>query len=245
MELLLYCISPGPGLAIPSFLTGVGGQPVMTVSRASLHAVVSHCRRTDLTPDRETLQTYGRLIEWCHNHHTAIPYRFGYLLPDASRVQRLLTERRTHFEALLGGLRGCVEMGLRILLPWGTTGGPAAEGPAATAGSGLGYLTARRRFFAREDREGQEADQLAERVCLALAGLYRRHCLESRELPQGRLLSLYFLVPRAAQAAFREAARGLSNQGLGAVLLSGPWPPYNFVLAAPPLEWPAAVPENQ
>jgi len=55
------------------------------------------------------------------------------------------------------------------------------------------------------------------------------------------LLSMYFLVPRPAQGAFREAARGLSAPGPAAVLLSGPWPPYNFVLAAPPLTKAAAA----
>jgi len=56
---------------------------------------------------------------------------------------------------------------------------------------------------------------------------------------------LYFLVPRPAQGAFREVARGLSAQGPGAVLLSGPWPPYNFVLAAPPLKRPTSGLEEQ
>src|SRR5208337_766918 len=151
MELLLYCIFHGAGPAVPSFLTGVGGRPLMTVSRASLRAAVSHCHRADLNPDRETLQTYGRVIEWCHNQFTAIPFRFGYLLPDASQVERLLTERRTHYEALLEGLQDCVEMGVRIFLPWGPPGAPAEADRAAGAASGLAYLNARKRSFAWED----------------------------------------------------------------------------------------------
>jgi gas vesicle protein GvpL/GvpF len=245
MELLLYCIFPGSGLSVPSFLSGVGGRPLMTVGRASLQAAVSRCQRADLLPDRETLQTYGRIVEWCHYHYTAIPFRFGYLLPDASQVERLLTERRTHYEALLEGLQGCVEMGVRIFLPCAPPGGPAGEGCAAGAASGLAYLNARKRSFAWEDREEREADRLAEKVCLALTGLYRRHCREFRGLSQGRLLSMYFLVPKAAQDAFREAARGLSAPGPGAVLLSGPWPPYNFVLTPPPRERPPAALEKE
>ncbi len=217
----------------------------MTIGRASLHAAVSLCHRADLNPDRETLQTYGRVIEWCHNRYTAIPFRFGYLLPDASQVERLLTERRTHYEALLQGLQGCVEMGVRIFLPWEPPAGPSEADRAANAASGLAYLNARKRSFAWEDREEREAERLAEKVCLALTGLYRRHCRESRGLSQGRLLSMYFLVPRPAQGAFREAARGLSAPDPAAVLLSGPWPPYNFVLAAPPLESPTSALEKQ
>ncbi len=136
---------------------------------------------------------------------------------------------------------------------WGSAsfcpGNPRQAPPRQTAppalASGLAYLNARKRNFAWEDREEREADHLAEKVCLALTGLYRRHCRESRGLSQGRLLSMYFLVPRPAQAAFREAARGLSAPGPAAVLLSGPWPPYNFVLAAPPLESPTSALEKQ
>ncbi|MGA7579450.1 MAG: GvpL/GvpF family gas vesicle protein [Desulfobaccales bacterium] len=245
MELLLYCIFPGDGIAVPPSLTGVGGRPLITVGGANLRAAVSPCRRDDLHPDRQTWQTYGRIIEWYHNHYTAIPLRFGYLLPDASQVERLLTERRTYFKTLLEGLQGCVEMGIRIFLPRGALGGSAREDSAASTASGLGYLNARRRDFAREDREGREADLLAEKVCLALTGHYRRHLRESRGLPQGRLLSLYFLVPTAAQVAFREATRGLSAPGTSQVLLSGPWPPYNFVLATPPLQKPTAAMEAQ
>jgi hypothetical protein len=241
MELLLYCIFPGAGLTVPSSLTGVGGRPLITVHRGSLTAAVSPCGRAELNPDHQTLQTYGRIIEWCHHHYTAIPFRFAYLLPDATRVQGLLREGRTRFEALLEELQGCMEMGVRILLPRESPAGAAEEDGAASAASGLAYLNARRRGFARQDREGRDADRLAEKICRDLAGLYRRHCRESRALPQGRLLSLYFLVPKPAQGAFQEAARGLSAPGRGALLLSGPWPPYNFVAAAPPLTKPAAA----
>jgi gas vesicle protein GvpL/GvpF len=41
------------------------------------------------------------------------------------------------------------------------------------------------------------------------------------------LVSLYFLVPRAGTLQFREKARAFSSCDIK-ILVSGPWPPYNF-----------------
>jgi hypothetical protein len=47
------------------------------------------------------------------------------------------------------------------------------------------------------------------------------------------LLSLYFLVPGSAVESFRQAFRHLSATEPARLLLSGPWPPYNFVTNNP------------
>ena len=44
-----------------------------------------------------------------------------------------------------------------------------------------------------------------------------------------RFPSLYFLIPRESIDAFRQAFRQLSKTDSARLLLSGPWPPYNFV----------------
>ena len=57
-------------------------------------------------------------------------------------------------------------------------------------------------------------------------------CVKSKtEAPSPRLplLSLYFLVDRAVVESFRQAFRRLSEAESARLLLSGPWPPYNFV----------------
>ena len=52
---------------------------------------------------------------------------------------------------------------------------------------------------------------------------------EARALPEGRLLSLHFLTARAAAGDFREGVRRMALPGEAKLLVSGPWPPYNFV----------------
>jgi hypothetical protein len=46
---------------------------------------------------------------------------------------------------------------------------------------------------------------------------------------QDPMLSLYFLVQKGAVDPFRKAFRHIHSNGSARLLLSGPWPPYNFV----------------
>jgi hypothetical protein len=70
---------------------------------------------------------------------------------------------------------------------------------------------------------------LVKELCDSLYGSFVRHKVEFPSSGRSRLLSLYFLVPRDSVGCFRRAARGLHRNESVKLLLSGPWPPYNFV----------------
>ena len=138
-------------------------------------------------------------------------------------------------------------MGLRVLLPSGpgaalTPGG--AEGRREDAGdhpptfggavnrSGLAYLTARQAHYAHQDRWTREYRQAADRCLAQFTGLFVKAKMEG-PTPRLPLLSLFFLVPERAEASFRRAFRDLAATDSARLLLSGPWPPYNFVTGGP------------
>ena len=131
--------------------------------------------------------------------------------------------------------------------PHSTADGAA---PAGTS-PGVHYLHARRARYREEERFalGEGDDQTVERCRAAFAGLYADFRSELSRI-QGtgafggdqtalrwrddrergvRMASLVFLVKRDREDAFREAFRLLSRTEGMKVLLSGPWPPYNFV----------------
>ena len=92
------------------------------------------------------------------------------------------------------------------------------------------YLTARKAHYAHQDRWTEEYRQVSERCLAQFAGLFVKSKTEAPS-PRLPLLSLYFLIPRPAVAAFRRAFRQLTETESARLLLSGPWPPYNFVLS--------------
>ena len=249
MSCLFYCIGhhPGPELAGP--LPGVGGRPVYQVADRHLRAAVSRINRADLTPDLHRVRAYERVVTSCHRRGTVVPMRYGCVVDRESQVIEMLSAHRAHYEALLRELEGCVEMGLRVLLPSGpwaavTPGGPEGcrevagpppPDPAATADRlGLAYLTARKAHYAHQDRWTTEYRQAAARCQAQFAGLFVK-CATEAPSPRLPVLSLYFLVPAPAVKAFRQAFRRLSETESARLLLSGPWPPYNFVTAGPSL----------
>jgi len=112
---------------------------------------------------------------------------------------------------------------------------PQAETP------GKAYLAARKANYAQEEKFNKQVEQVIER-CRALFGSLFVKC--KTEIPSianfqstirdpqsaihNPFPSIYFLIPRESIAAFRRTFRQLSKNETARLLLSGPWPPYNF-----------------
>ena len=118
-----------------------------------------------------------------------------------------------------------------------TSQGLACAQPAyaAPGGTGREFLEGRRAHYAAEECDEAPASPLggaAAEARGALEGLAVK-CREERSSapasPLGRVLSLFFLVRRENVERFREAFRQLQQETSAKMLLTGPWPPYNFV----------------
>jgi hypothetical protein len=243
MSCLFYglCRNPGPALSRP--LVGVGVGLVYQVAHRRLSMVVSRVGPSDLAPDLPRIRAYERVIFSYHRQGTVVPMRYGCVAEQESQVIQLLDEHGSHYEALLQELEGCVEMGLRVLLPSGpwaavTPGGPAgsrevgANPAVAPDRLGLAYLTARQAHYTHQDRWTKEYRQVADRCLAHFTGMFVKSKLEGPS-PRLPLLSLFFLVPRPTVESFRQAFRHLSATEPARLLLNGPWPPYNFVTSGP------------
>ncbi len=241
MSCLFYCIGHHTGPELNKNLVGVAGRPVYQVAHRRLSAAISQVNSADLAPDLPRVRAYARVVLSCHRQGAIIPLRYGCVLPQESQVIQLLDEHGREYEDLLQELEGCVEMGLRVLMasgPWAAAapGGPESgrevAGPpppeAVPNRPGLAYLLARQAHYAHEDRWTKEYRQAADRCLAQFAGLFVKAKTEGPS-PRLPLLSLYFLVPHQAVASFRQAFRHLAAAESARLLLSGPWPPYNFV----------------
>ena len=129
MSCLFYCISHNPGPELAGPLSGVAGRPVYQVADRRLRAAVSRINRADLTPDLPRVRAYERVVSSCHRRGTVVPMRYGCVVEQESQVMEMLSAQGSHYEALLQELEGCVEMGLRVLLPSGPWAGVTPGGP--------------------------------------------------------------------------------------------------------------------
>lgn len=246
MTCLVYCVGSAR-LRLPrDGLRGAGGSPVrLVVDRAGeLAAAVSSPALTSRQGTIDDALAHARLVEALHGEGAVVPLRFGCVLAGDDAVAELLCARRDELGAALRAVEGCVEMGVRVLAADRDEVGPRAGAPATTTagiGAGLAYLHQRRACYAEADQVRQQAALVSERVRAALAG----QCVGSRLEPAGRVTigldgrhvsaAAYFLVRRQSLESFRDAFRAFSRAEPTPLLLSGPWPPYNFVM--PEVPW--------
>jgi len=104
------------------------------------------------------------------------------------------------------------------------------------ANPGCAYLAARKVHYTQEEKSNKQVEQVIDRCRAAFGGLFVKCKTEVPLIANFQLSirnpfpSIYFLIPRESIAAFRRAFRRLIKSSESAsLLLSGPWPPYNFV----------------
>jgi hypothetical protein len=235
MSCLLYCIFRSPAQPRPGIPPGVGGKPVFVRAQNGLSAGLSELAESYLVPDISHIFAYEAVVEHLYRDLTVIPVRYGCQLEDASEAVCLLEKHHDEYETLLYELEGLGEMGIHVLLD-GFRAATENDAPPAAPQSfplpcnyGAAYLAAKRQHYLGMDRLALHERLLVEELWDSLADLYVRRKLEFSDSHRSRLLSLYFLVPRACVESFRHAARHLRPKESVKLLLSGPWPPYNFV----------------
>lgn len=101
--------------------------------------------------------------------------------------------------------------------------------PESAGGDGGGYLAARRAQYAARARDAAAAARAIDQARGALEGLAVACRVEPGAVGDRRLASIVFLVRREFVECFREAFRRLEQTTATRALLTGPWPPYNFV----------------
>lgn len=229
-------------------VTGVDGEPVRTVHRGELTAIVGSVRLDEY--GEEALRRNFEDLDWlgdkAREHDTVVhaavragttvPLRFATVCLDDERVRALLAERRLDFEAALARVAGRAEWGVKGYADPDVTdaAGPGAAGHTRT-GSGAAYLSRRRaQLSAKEDRERQAAafadDAHVTLMRLAVAG--RRHPAQHRLLSGKRdwmVLNGTYLVDDDHADDFAAMVDELVDEhGSTRLELTGPWPPYSF-----------------
>jgi hypothetical protein len=246
---LLYCVFLGRDEGELDELTGVDGQPISVLAHNGLSAVISLLAVRQLPPvDVTTILSYQRVINHFHHRRTIIPMRYGCIVAGEAQVSRLLEDRFDEYRELLEALDGCDEMGIRVLLDHPVCGEPAPGLRSSSSGlsvphpveTGKGYLLARRSHYADRDQLVNAEKAIFDTVCEPFSGLFVRCKVEKSTPVSGdqrsscRLLSLYFLVNRAKVEEFRQVFQAFASRYATKILLSGPWPPFNFVVPDTP-----------
>lgn len=234
MAYLLYGLVKAPALPeINGNLTGMKGKPVIFVEVHGLCAAVSELDVEDGAPPVAELLAYAHVVDALHRRQAVVPMRYGCFLNGIPAIRDVLKARHLQYETLLEELDGNVEMGIRILLAKMECENISPEETTLpnekSAINGRAYLDRRKVHYQRQGETSQDRQALIDRYIQAFSGLYARHRTETDAKKGAVILSLYFLTPESAVNRFRETFGDMMAKGNDEAMLSGPWPPYNFV----------------
>jgi Gas vesicle synthesis protein GvpL/GvpF len=200
---------------------GLGGARLRALQSDGLAAVYSRHRSLRPRPSPELVLAHERVVEAIMARGPVLPLRFGTQLEREERLAAALAERRDELLRALERVRGHVELGLRAIPRHDSKPGVDAGEP-----TGRAYLLAR----AAEHRRAKEAARdlhgpLAE---LAAAALVRE-----RPPPPAILVATYLVdADRVAEFGARADELAARHEDLH-VVVTGPWPPYNFATEVP------------
>lgn len=217
-----YAICDHPGVALPR-RRGLAHAPLEGICEGELLAVVSQHTQAPGEPALDALWAHERVVERLMADRAVLPLRFGTKLPDAAAMRMTLAARHDEFVAVLGHVRGRVELGVRAMASAAGNGAPpTAPALAPVARTGREYLLEK---LARGRRSERDAAALHEPLT-ALAVEARKR----RAQADDELLRAAYLVERVNLARFRATVQRLQQQHPDVALLcTGPWPPYSFV----------------
>ncbi len=208
-------------------LLGVSGNQVFAYPANDLAVIVSEHNPADAL-DQKSGMDHARVIADCFQRSTVLPFRFGTVFNDDDSLRRSIRSNHRQFLGNIDKLRGKTEMHLKVLVD--DCCGRALEKHLAANGMGREYFASLRESAGRQRERQTRARAFScqmRRLFMPLDEEVSCRLTESGKL----LLDIAHLIDRksvdrylskyaSASAAMRECQ----------MQLSGPWPPYHFVL---------------
>jgi hypothetical protein len=215
MPILAYCMLesyPGAPLA----LAGVCSLPVAVFDAGSVQVLYSEGEALAKLPTGSALElqkealAFHDVISGIFAHQAVVPFRFPTLLLGLDELRDFVGSRSAAIRASLSRLRDLVQMEIRITAE--------RESIASTNLSGADYLRSRKRV-----------SDLCRQVVEQTRSSAASYLVDWRERAHDSSLRCYALVPRSSWRPAAERLREIQVPDGARVIVSGPWPPTEFV----------------
>jgi Gas vesicle synthesis protein GvpL/GvpF len=192
---------------------GVEEAPLGRRAVEGLDLVISEHERASLETTEEAVLAHARVVEALVGRSGALlPARFGRGFGDERALEEAIHGRAATLREALTQVRGCVEVGLRVV------GEEPTPSPAA---SGRAYMEAR---LARRE----ETERLARELHEPLAALARTSTRTVAATPRLVLSGAYLVEPSEVEAFRSRVAELEAEHRRLTFVCTGPWPAYSF-----------------
>jgi hypothetical protein len=233
---------PLPGASAPA-LAAVDDGVVLVTSEVPLEIYAPaqlEPRLRDLDWVSEVAVAHERIVQHFARRAgiTVIPMKMFTMFSSLDKAIADVRSRRREIDRTIMRVAGCEEWGIRVTkVPGGSGGRTTKRGTRAESvvSSGTAFLAARRDARDAVVAAKSVARSAADRAFTGLARLARdARRRDERQEPGSNppILEAAFLVRTGTRARFKAEARrqAASCEAAGAAMvLTGPWAPYNFV----------------
>ena len=223
---MTYCVVDSDRL-VPEGIVGLHGGAVTNLPYQEIGVAVSALPRPvgDIVAGAVA---HEAVVERLMKAHTVLPMRFPTVFSGRQAILTMMAAHYDSFQNNLLRLRGRVEFGVRVLWPETTI---EAQKRDARAMSGTRYMQERYRLHRCRRTLQERAVQFNRALDASLSE--RASAKKVRNLVTDALVfDGVYLVDKAEEDSFRRAFADVRKDDPGLkYLLSGPWPPYNFVEA--------------
>ena len=202
-------------------------KPLYPVTYKDIAAIVETTCKERLIFDRQAVIEYGAALDVLNETFTLLPCRFGTFLQDEKAVLQVLREHYVFYKKKLEELRDKQEFGLKILSEKSVQ--VHSENNKKQSKDGKEYLL--QKFYEyREDEEQKQVNQKVVDVIHEELQKLSSMSVKNAEISGHVVFSGNYLVGKKAESFFCSKVEALQRMYPELkFLLTGPWPPYNFV----------------
>src|SRR5919201_1654439 len=210
----LYALTEHPAQLAAA--RGIEGSLLLTVEVDGIDAVFSEPAVEVREATDDAILAHAGVVEKVAELNDAVlPARLGRPYASEEALAEAVRARAPELRKALERVRGCAELGVRVV--------SNAQGAGAPARTGAEYMRSRLDAI-------RGAERVAEELHEAVRTIARDTASQILASPQF-VLSAAFLVPRTEVDSFHTAVRAVERERPEFTFVcTGPWPPYSFAL---------------
>lgn len=247
MEKIIYAvIASNQGssglLEIVKNIRGISDKAIYTLIYKEIAIVVSDFSPSEFKINKELALDFARVIDELTQKLTLLPIRFGTFLESEAKLTQLLTDHYNTFLSNLQHVENKFEFGLKVLWDYAKCSEEIrlkteseevkAEYYFSKETTNTNYLLDKIKKHRLEDAILKHVELLIEETCCHLEQL-NPDCKFKKMVTNSLILDAVFLVEKDKKIEFIKAIEELKGQHSELnFLLTGPWPPYNFIESA-------------
>lgn len=222
---------------IDETMKGLDDAPLFNVPYRDIGIVVSDLNAQIQKEDKKSVLKHEEVVEKLMDKFTVLPMRFLTLFGGKEHISLMMKDYYDDFIVNLDRLRGKIEFGVKTIWPGDlireriTSAHRKSDNlPLVASSSGKSFMKEKFENYKIDKEFEEEADR-----CIAIVDGFFSKFISEKRLEKLKtdilLLSASYLVDKEKRDDFKKAFEELRSSGGDLkYLLSGPWPPYNFIV---------------